>query len=149
MAARSRRTEITADRVVVELAKIAFAIMQDYWPKNGERIDLSRVDQDCTAAVEELTVIEEVGTDGVRRRRTHVRLADKLAALTSLARHLGMFADRRLVAGSSIEQRIVSMTPQERVTYVNELLEGAPLHAKGERGRNRKDEAEPRPIDQK
>ena len=83
------------------------------------------------------------------RRRTHVKLADKLAALTSLARHLGMFADRRLVAGSSIEQRIVSMRPEERVAYANELLEGAPLHEKGERRRNRKDEAEPRPIDQK
>jgi hypothetical protein len=77
-------------------------------------------------------LVEEVVAGGVLRRRTHVKLSDKLAALTSLARHLGMFADRRLVAGGSLKQRIESMTPKERVAYVNELLRaGAAVARRG------------------
>jgi hypothetical protein len=58
MQARSKRTEITADRVVVELAKIAFANVLDYWPRPGEGIHLHWPDR--TAAVQELTVVEAV-----------------------------------------------------------------------------------------
>ena len=49
---------------MVKLARIAFANMRDYWPKEGETLDLHRLDQDRTAAVEELTISEKVGTDG-------------------------------------------------------------------------------------
>jgi phage terminase small subunit len=59
--ARSKRTQITADRVVEELAKIGFANAIDYWPKQGKTIDLHRLDQDLTAAVEEI-IIDEVAS---------------------------------------------------------------------------------------
>jgi phage terminase small subunit len=36
MQARSQRTEVTADRVVAELAKLAFADMRDYWPRRRD-----------------------------------------------------------------------------------------------------------------
>ena len=41
MRAQSRRTEITADSVVAEYAKVAFANVRDFLPKEGETIDLS------------------------------------------------------------------------------------------------------------
>jgi phage terminase small subunit len=121
---RSRRTEITADSVVAELAKIAFSNIRDYWPKEGEPLDLHRIDRDRTAAVEEITVVEEVDTSGVPHRRTSIKMHDKLAALANLARHLGMFSDWRVAEGS-IEQRVLRMTPQERQALVEELLERA------------------------
>jgi hypothetical protein len=37
MRARSKRTEVTADHVVAELARIGFANVRDYWPKQGGR----------------------------------------------------------------------------------------------------------------
>jgi hypothetical protein len=43
--------EMTA--VVTELAKIGFANIRDYWTREGETIDLHRLDQDRTAAAEE------------------------------------------------------------------------------------------------
>jgi hypothetical protein len=52
------RAEVTADHVVTELAKIAFANMRDYSPRPGETIDLHRLDRDRAAAVEKLTVDE-------------------------------------------------------------------------------------------
>src|SRR5215472_4983746 len=91
MQARSRRTEVTADHVVAELARIAFANLRDLWPRPGERINLHRLDHNRTAALEELTVVEAVDSGGVVHRTTRLKMHDKLAALTSLARHLGMF----------------------------------------------------------
>lgn len=83
-----------ADRVVVELAKIAFANVRDYWPPPGEGIHLHWADR--TAVVEELTVVEAVECCIAEPASR----ASKVAALTNLVRHLGMFADRRVAEGS-------------------------------------------------
>jgi phage terminase small subunit len=119
--ARSKRTDVTADRVVAELARIAFANMRDYWPRPGEVIELDRLDQDRTAAISEITIDEFVDAAGVLHRRTRLKLHDKQAALVSLARHLGTFVDRR--GHVSLEERIALMTPEERRARVFELLE--------------------------
>jgi phage terminase small subunit len=140
MQARSRRAEVTADRVVTELAKIAFADMRDYWPRAGETIDLHRLDQDRTAAIEEITIDEAVDPAGVLHRRTRLKLHDKLAALTNLARHLGMFVDRQ-IPENSIEHRVMMMTPEERVEMAQQILEKGrkylPAYEEWERKRSR------------
>jgi len=120
---QTKRTEVSADRVVAELARIGFADMRDYWPHAGETVDLHRLDQDRTAAVEEITIDEFVDPAGVVHRRTRLKLHDKPAALVSLARHLGMFVDRH--GPVSLEERIAMMTPEERLARVAELLERA------------------------
>ena len=89
MQARSKRTTVTTDRVLTEFARLAFANMRDYWPRPGETIDLSRLDQDRTAAIAEITIDEAMDTAGVLHRRTRLKLHDKKGALDSLARHLG------------------------------------------------------------
>ena len=122
--ARSKRTQVTADRVVVELARIAFANMRDYWPKEGETLDLHRLDQDRTAAVEVISIDETVDSSGVLHRRARLKLYNKLAALACLARHMGMFSGRHIAEGS-IERRVMAMTPQERLVLAEELLERA------------------------
>ena len=80
--------------------------MQDYWPRPGETIDLQRLDQDRTAAVEEIIIEEFVDQAGTVHRRTRVKLHDKKAALDSLAKHLGMFVDPR-IAEQSFEYRVM------------------------------------------
>lgn len=122
MKARSERTEVTADRVLNELAKIAFSNMKDYWPQPGERVDLSRLDEDRTAAIKEITIEEKVDRAGVLHRHIHLRLHDKIGALNSLARHLGLFTDRHVIE-NSIEYRVTRMTSEERLALVAEILE--------------------------
>jgi hypothetical protein len=141
-----KRTEVTADRVVAEYAKVAFANVRDYWPKRGETIDLHRLDQDRAAAIEEITIDEAVDPAGVLHRRTRLKLHDKLAALTNLARHLGMFADRHVAEGS-IEARMRRMTPEERVEHARRLIEDGRkyLPAYREWERERAGEAEVNP----
>ena len=95
MQARSRNALVTADRVLAELAKIGFANMRDYWPKDGEAVDLHRLDQDLTAAMQEITIDETVDRSGVIHRHTRLKLHDKKGALDSLAQYLGMFVPFR------------------------------------------------------
>lgn len=76
------------------------------------------------AAVEEVAIDETVDHSGVLHRRIRIKLYDKSRALMSLARHLGMFADRHFVAGS-IEAEVMAMTPEERVARAQEIMEGA------------------------
>lgn len=84
---RAKRTEITADRVLKELAKIAFVNIADVVDKHGEFKD--DADREDTAAVTSVKV--KVGEDYVERE---VKLCDKGFALRMLGTHLGMFAEK-------------------------------------------------------
>ena len=82
MANREKRTLVTADAVVAELAKIGFSNMQDYIQEGFTLQDIQRLTRDQAAAVQEV-VIEE--------NRVRFKLLDKRAALVDLGRHLGLF----------------------------------------------------------
>ncbi|WP_433847111.1 terminase small subunit [Acinetobacter proteolyticus] len=97
---RSKRTHITQDMVLNELAKIGFSNMLDYvTPTNGGDLvpDFSAVTRDQAAAISEVSVEEYVegrGEDSRLVKRTKFKLSDKRAALVDMGRHLGMFKDR-------------------------------------------------------
>lgn len=89
MAERSRRTGVNAERVVLELAKIAFV-------NAGMVIDATDATLKTDAALEDLAAIQSIkvkdmGDMGIERE---IRMADKLKALELLGRHLGMFNDK-------------------------------------------------------
>ena len=88
---RAKRTEITADRVLKELALLGFANAEEYfiWGPDGVTIkDSAELTPEQTAAVAEVsqTVTEQGGT-------IRVKLYDKRASLELIGRHLGMFKD--------------------------------------------------------
>jgi phage terminase small subunit len=92
--------DVTAERVIGELARIGLANMQDYLTvgPDGETrfIDPARLSRDQAAALQEI-VIEEFADRGKTKRRIRLKLADKRAALVDLGRHLGLFLDPSLV----------------------------------------------------
>ncbi len=96
-ARRRERSEITAERVIGELAKLSFANMQDYITvtEEGEAfVDLSELDRDRAAAIQEITVdhyTEGRGDEKKYVKKTKFRLSDKRAALELLGKHLGVF----------------------------------------------------------
>lgn len=100
MAARAARTEITADAVLRELAKIGFANMADYMKAGADGdpyLDFSSLTADQAAALVEVTVEDyKEGRGEAARdvRRVKFKLADKRAALVDIGKHLGMFVDR-------------------------------------------------------
>ena len=87
-AEQSRRTGVSADRVVRELAKIAIANASDLIdPETASvKLDASR---DDLAAIQSIKV-KSFGEDGLEHE---VKLADKLRALDLLGKHLGMYKD--------------------------------------------------------
>ena len=91
MRARAERTEVNADRVVLELARIAFSDVTRIaqWGPKGVKLrpsaELSTGDRATIAKVS-----ETVGRAGGGRTLT-VRLHDKLGALVALGKHLGLF----------------------------------------------------------
>ena len=100
---RSKRTTITQDRVLNELALLGFSNMQDYMrvgPDGDPYLDFGDLTRDQAAALVEVTVedFKDGRGEGARDvRRVKFKLADKLNALVKIGHHLGMF--RPLSAG--------------------------------------------------
>lgn len=99
MAARSRRTGISQDRVIRELARIAFVNASDVI--NAKDATLKpNVSEDDTAAIQSVKV-KTFGEDGVERE---IKMADKIKALELLGKHLGMYQNNLNVTVETFEK---------------------------------------------
>ena len=87
-----KRTEVTAAKVLNELARVAFASMSDFaeWGPNGVTLKNSH---DLTA--DDLAVVEEVSeTTGKDSTNVRIKLASKLSALDKLAKFVGILPEQ-------------------------------------------------------
>ena len=85
IAERSRRTGVNQDRVVRELARIAFSNFSDIVDPETARIRKDATEDDL-ACIQSIKIKpNEFGTE------REVRLFDKRAALVDLGKHLGMW----------------------------------------------------------
>lgn len=107
MEERQRRTEVTQDRVVEELAAIAFAKATDYVEIRSNGVTgvviikptsgLSDVQIRAIAGIKE-------GANGIE-----IKLNDKEKALELLGRHLGMWNDKLDIKTPAIDESIKEM----------------------------------------
>lgn len=87
MAERSKRTGISQDRVLQELAKMGFAKITDVVDPETAKINTSASEDDL-ACIQSIKIKpNEWGTE------REVKMYDKRAALVDIGRHLGMFKD--------------------------------------------------------
>jgi phage terminase small subunit len=90
--------EVSAKRVIAELALISFVNVKDILRIDARgqiEIDLEALDQGAAAAIREVrdttkTVVSKTGVTRTTRCVT-IRLADKTAALALLGKHFGLF----------------------------------------------------------
>lgn len=94
MAERSKRTGVNADRVVQELAKIAFVNAVDVIDTETATVKEDALPED-TAAIQSVKV-KTFGEDGLERE---IKMSDKLKALELLGKHMGMFKDKVELSG--------------------------------------------------
>lgn len=83
------KLEMTAERVLAELALLGFSNMQDFASTDAAgkpEIDCSRLERDQWAAVSQIKIDE----DGA----ITLKLYDKRAALVELGKHLGLFTEK-------------------------------------------------------
>ena len=102
MQARQERTEITQDRVLEELAAIAFARATDYAEVKDDQVFIKDTAGLSGNQIKAVAGIKQ-GKFGIE-----VKLNDKEKALELLGRHLGMFKDRVEVSGLEEEKTKLS-----------------------------------------
>lgn len=113
MAERSKRTGISQDRVIEELAKIAFMNAADVInPEDASIIEgASREDLSCIQSVK----VKQSDSDKGSSIEREIKLADKIRALELLGKHLGMFKDKLEITGIEEEQsKLAELLRQRR-----------------------------------
>jgi phage terminase small subunit len=92
MAERSKRTGVNQDRIVEELAKIAFVNIEDVVDTDTGEI-LPNASKDDLACIESVKFKQSDNQYGGSIER-EVKLASKMKALELLGKHLGMWNDK-------------------------------------------------------
>lgn len=91
---RAKRTEVTADRVIRELAKLAFSNVQDFVDGDGKLLKPGDISRDDAAAIQEITESVVGGDDESVVVNRKYKLSDKKASLELLGKHLKLFTDK-------------------------------------------------------
>lgn len=105
---RSKRTEVTADRVLQELAKVGFSNITDFmeWQNGDIRLkDSSEIDG---------AVIQEVSESTLANGTTNFsfKLHNKMDALKSLGKHLGMFDKQQEDQTDVVDEWVEAMSDE-------------------------------------
>lgn len=103
-----KRTEITQDRVLKELAKIAFGDIRKLYTDNGALRNIVDLEDDIAGAISGVETYEEY--DGRGEDREHigdtkkVKMLDKTKALELIGKHLGMFKETNININTNYEE---------------------------------------------
>lgn len=103
MKARENRTHITQDRVLQELARIAFFDIRRLYREDGSMKAPNELDDEAAAVLSGIEVLEEFGGEdrtliGYTKK---AKVWDKGSALTLAMRHLGMLTDKAEITGKN------------------------------------------------
>ena len=112
-----KRTEITQDMVVRELAKIGFSNIKDIYDENNSLKQIKDLDEDVTAVISSIETIEQyenvlgvkVKTGEIKKIKTY----DKVNALVSIGKHLGMFKEKIEHSGSIATNPFEGLSTEE------------------------------------
>lgn len=87
------KTGVTQQRVLNEIAKIAFSDIRNYYTDDDALKPITDLDDNEAAALSSVKILEEKlpGTQIVVGVNKEIKLYDKLSGLEKLARHLGLF----------------------------------------------------------
>jgi len=93
---RNKRLEISADRVLAEIAKLAYYDPRDFFTDDGRLKPISELDPDHAAVIAGIETVHKIvgdDKDGLSVL-TKIKLPDKGVNLERLGRHLKMFTDK-------------------------------------------------------
>jgi len=95
---RAGRTEVTQDKVIMELAKIAFSDISKFVEFGPDKLKikaLAKLEKEDKACVSEVSK-----TDTKEGSNLKFKLHNKIQALELLGRHIGAFDDKQSVTGN-------------------------------------------------
>jgi phage terminase small subunit len=114
---------VTVERVVEELRRVAFSDLGAFFDANGNLRplkDLSAEERSALASIRVVTRPIAGGEKGDVEYVHELKLWDKVRALETLARHLGMLLDRTKVEGTLT---LAPLTPEAAARLSTEDLE--------------------------
>ena len=121
-AKRLERVEVSADRIIAQLAAIAFADPRKLFRDDGSLKPLDEMDDGIRAAlVVEVTQGFDQDGNPVQTRKT--KMACKLVALDKLCRHLGLFQDKLKISGDP-ENPIKVLIDRIQGSAIKPVIEG-------------------------
>lgn len=93
---RSERTEITQDRVLLEIARLAFNDPRKVFDKNNSLLPINQWPDEAAAAISSIKITESTDADGAVLVQTkEVKFWDKGRQLELAAKHLGMLTGEK------------------------------------------------------
>lgn len=113
-----RRTEVTQERVVMELARVAFADATNYVQVETRIINRGEVKVPIELAVHketaELSADQRAAIASIKQgaNGVEIKLHDKIKALELLGRHIGMFNDK-LEVKATVENPFAGLSTEE------------------------------------
>ncbi len=102
------RLNVTQERVIEEVAKLAFSNMRDFVSVNadGDPVpNFSTLTRDQWASVQEVTVdsyVDGKGPNAKPVKKVKLKLHDKRGPLNDLCKHLGLFDDKSVGIGGQM-----------------------------------------------
>ena len=94
MAARSQRTDVAADRALLEIARLGFSDLRRLFHDDGRLKHPHEWDDDTAASIASIEVVTRSLGDGVVEYVRKIKLWDKGKALEQLCKHLGLYRDQ-------------------------------------------------------
>ncbi len=94
MQERAERTEITQDRVLKELGRLAFLDIRKAFDATGNLKPVHELDDETAAAIAGLEVSEITAGEVTIGNLKKIKLSDKKGALELIGRHLRMWNDK-------------------------------------------------------
>lgn len=136
---RFRKENVTAERVIKELARIAFANIADLYDENGALIPVHELPDDVAATISQIDV--EISSRGpLSDKETFVtkkvKQASKMEALTVLAKHfkvIGDVDDGVNAVVNALADRLNSARQRDNSHAVDARVVSPPLVAMGQK----------------
>lgn len=125
LALRAKRAEITADRVLAELAKIAFADGSDFARIETRETEDGPVTDVVFYDTDTLPKDKKAAISAIKKTKHGIAVEtyDKIKALELIGRHLAMFTDKLNVSSDNVTLR---ETLNDRLEVVSRALTAPP-----------------------
>ena len=91
---RSEKTEITAERVLKELAAISFIDFKDMFDENGTMLEIHEMPENIRRSIGGIIVTSTSGKEAQEFITKNIKIIDKRGTLELIGRHLAMFTDK-------------------------------------------------------
>lgn len=131
------RTEITQDKVIKELANIAFFNIKNIYNNNGTLKAIKDIDEETIRAISSVKVLQKAGAmkisidmegkdnevpiEHIQEQTIEFKTNDKVKALELLGKHLGMFKEKVTIDGNvNTNNPFSGMSTEELRKILNE-----------------------------